>query len=252
MYAVSCSHHHANKQGEDSVLLDNDVDTSNIFVSNDDFEGKIDTNISNDSDAESGIPSQKELMEIKNLIADKLSGLKNNPLQQNVYGYGLTQDAVEVYLTINTQYWREEFKKTISDSPHIRFSGPSAPTPIAELVDSISRPSTVRLQPDRTSFPADSEYATFTLTNEDERDITFGVPYIVAYMDSHGNWYELPLSGIWNDMGIQLKQTGKYIIKAHLNPRLNKNKPGTYRLYKQIRFDDDKDKVWLMTEFRLD
>nr|WP_290457124.1 hypothetical protein [uncultured Muribaculum sp.] len=53
-------------------------------------------------------------------------------------------------------------------------------------------------------------------------------------------------------MRIVIKPTGKYTIKAALNPKLNRNKPGTYRLYKQIQFADKQAPVWLMTEFRLE
>lgn len=90
------------------------------------------------------------------------------------------------------------------------------------------------------------------LSNDSKENIEFGVKYIIGFKGADNQWYRLPHPGIWQDMGIVLMPSGKYEIKAAMNPRLNNNKAGTYRLYKQIRLDGNKDNVWLMTEFQLD
>lgn len=197
-------------------------------------------------------PSERELIELSDFISGRLEQLKNNPLRQNVWGIGVLIDAVEVSLAINTPYWRNEFRKCVSNSPLIVFEGPSELKPISELIDSVTELPTVKLQPDSTRFSVDSEFATFTLINESENNIDFGVKYIIGFKNADGIWYRLPNSGIWADMGITLLPTGKYEIKVALHPKLNKNKPGIYRLYKQIRFAEEKNQVWLMTEFRLE
>ena len=120
------------------------------------------------------------------------------------------------------------------------------------MVDSVVELQTVTLQPDSSSFSVNSGVAAFTLTNDSERDIEFGIRYLIGFKGSDGIWYKLPHPGIWEDMGIIIKPTGKYTIMAALNPKLNRNKPGTYRLYKQIQFADKQAPVWLMTEFRLE
>ncbi len=195
--------------------------------------------------------SAKELTELQNLISDRLQRLDNNPLQQNVWGCGVLADAVEVSLAINTPYWQAEFKKYISDSPNIMFAGPSTPQPVSERVDSTTELADIRLRPDSASFSIDSDYATFTLENDSRENITFGVDYIVGFRGADKRWYRLPHPGIWNDLGITLLPTGRYSIKAALNPGLNKNRPGTYRLYKQIQYEGEKGRYWLMTEFEL-
>ncbi len=197
-------------------------------------------------------PSEKELKELQTMILDRLQQLKGNPLQANTYAVGLLPDAVEVYLEINTAYWQNEFRKNISKSPYVKFSGDSKPTPISEIVDSIVKPSDITLRPDKHSFPANSKSASFTLTNDSENNISFGEYYIVGYRGEDGKWYRLPHPGMWNDIGIELKPTGKYTFEAALTPLLNNNQPGVYRLYKYIRFEGEKSKKWLMTEFVLE
>lgn len=212
---------------------------------------EVDTFATNDTVKVAHKPSAKELEELHDSISYRLEQLKNNPLQQNVWGIALLIDAVEVSLAINTPHWRNEFRKHISNSPYINFDGPTKSTPISELVDSVTEPATVKLRPDSTSFSVNSSFATFVLTNDSDREIVFGVDYIVGFKAGDGIWYKLPHPGIWLDMGITLLPAGKYAIKAALNPKLNNNKPGIYRLYKQIRFDGDKERLWLMTEFKL-
>lgn len=195
----------------------------------------------------------KELENLQNLISDRLQQLdKNNPLCRNVWGCGVLIDGVQVSMAINTPYWQGEFRKYISDSPYIKFDGPSRPKAIAEIVDSVSELPGVRLRPDSVSFPVGSEYAMFTLENGSDRNLDFGVDYIVGYLGADGVWYRLPNPGFWYSLGIYLKPTGRYGIKASLHPALNRNRPGTYRLYKKVSFEGEKDFKWLMTEFILD
>lgn len=206
-----------------------------------------------DSVAVPATPTAKELENLQNLISDKLQQLdKSNSLCQNVWGCGIIADGVQVSMAINTAYWQSEFRKYISDSPYIKFDGPSKPKAIAEIVDSVSELPGVRLRPESASFPVGSGYAMFTLENDSDRDIDFGVDYIVGYLGADGIWYRLPNPGFWNSLGITLKPTGRYEIKASLHPALNRNTPGTYRLYKNVRFDGEKEYQWLMTEFVLE
>lgn len=155
-------------------------------------------------------------------------------------------------MAINTPFWRNEFRQEVSNSPYIIFDGPSKPQPISSIVDSVAEFTTIKLQPDSSHFSVKSSFATITLTNDSDKNIDFGVKYIIGFKDTDGLWYQLPQPGFWPDMGITLMPTGKGAIKAALNPKLNNNNPGIYRLYKQIRLEGEKKKVWLMTEFILE
>ena len=56
---------------------------------------------------------------------------------------------------------------------------------------------------------------------------------------------------MWHDIGIELKPTGKHTFEAALTRNLNNTQPGVYRLYKSVRLEGEKQKIWLMTEFVL-
>lgn len=249
---LGCGRHAKMLHDETDTAVDDTVLTDDsISLSIPPAESKADTLAKNDTVMVSHNPSAKELKELKDSISDRLRKLKGKPLQSNVWGIAVLADAVEVSLAINTPHWRDEFRQYVSDSPHIVFDGPSKPTPISELIDAVAEVSTVKLLPDSSSYSVKSTFATFTLSNDSRQSIDFGVEYIVAFKDTDGVWYRLPHPGIWNDLGITLLPDGKYTIKAALNPRLNNNRPGIYRLYKQIRFDGEKTHLWLMTEFTL-
>ncbi|MDE6341423.1 MAG: hypothetical protein K2K93_03815 [Muribaculaceae bacterium] len=246
----SCSHRNDNAGSKAHTTIEHPADTCGMPQQSA-AAGLEDDTIPSGKDGATTPPSAKELRELVDYITERLTSLKGNPLQQNVWGIGVGVDGVEVSMAINTPYWQNEFRKNISDSPYIVFSGQNRPTRIAELVDSVAEFPSLTLKPDCTSFPIDAEYATFTLSNDGDCNISFGERYIIGYRDQSGIWYELPQTGICHDVGIELKPTGKYPFKAALNPRLNNNTPGTYRLYKQIRLEDNDDKVWIMTEFML-
>lgn len=253
MYFVSCNYRSDRHQGKsettnaDTILTNNQQSLAPI--------PKIETDtlpLHNDATTYSANPSAKELEELYNLISDRLGHMKDNPLQQNVWGVAILANSVQVSMAINSPYWQNEFRKNISSSPNIEFDGPSKLQPVSELVDSVTESATIKLRPDSSSFSVNSKYVTFTLTNDSKTNIDFGVKYIIGVKGSDNHWYKLPHPGIWNDMGIILMPTGKFQIKAAMNPKLNHNKSGTYRLYKQVRLDGEKDDMWLMTEFQLD
>ena len=231
---------------EDSITVVDSAQSTSYLDKECDSVFKADTITTHKS------PSEKELKDLQSLILDRLKEIKGNPLQPNIYGIGLLPDAVEVYLEINTTYWQKEFRKSISNSPYIKFSGDSKPTPISELVESVVEINKVKLLPDEPSFAVNSKSASFTLTNESESNICFGEYYLIGYKGNDGLWYRLPNPGMWHDIGIELKPTGKHTFEAALTPSLNNNPPGVYRLYKSIRFEGEKQKIWLMTEFVLE
>lgn len=252
VYISSCNNRKDNHTVEKETSQVDITHAIDSFPSIEFSEQEYDSILNPDSISKPHPPSELELKELQTLILDRLRQLKGNPLQANIYGIGLLPDAVEVYLEINIIYWQNEFRKNISNSSYVKFSGDSKPTPISEIVDSIIKPSNITLRPDKPSFPANSKFASFTLTNESENNINFGEYYIVGYKGKDGKWYRLPNPGMYNDIGIELKPTGKHTFDASLTPLLNNNQPGVYRLYKSIRFEGEKKKVWLMTEFNLE
>lgn len=250
---VSCNYRSDAHKGENDAIIADTIMSNNLSpmasfpnIETDTFQ------LDNDTITYASKPSAKALEELQNLVLNKLEHLENNPLQQNVWGISVLANSVVVFMAINSPYWQSEFRKNISTSPYIEFDGPSEPTPISELVDTIIEQSEIRLLPDSSSFSINSKFVIFTLTNDSKENIEFGVKYIIGFKGTDNQWYRLPHPGIWEDMEIVLMPSEKYEIKAAMNPRLNNNKAGKYRLYKQIRLDGKKDDVWLMTEFQLD
>lgn len=251
VYLTCCNKRADNDRDINRQITEDSIQASDSVQLTSAIEKESDPILKSDTITTHRTPSEKELKDLQSLILERLQEIKGNPLQPNICGIGLLPDAVEVYLEINTKYWQNEFRKSISNSPYIKFSGDSKPTPISELVDSVVELNNVKLLPDKPSFSVNLKSASFTLTNESDTTISFGEYYLIGYKGNDGLWYRLPNPGMWNDIGIELKPTGKYAFEANLTPSLNNNQPGVYRLYKQIRFEGEKQKIWLMTEFIL-
>lgn len=200
----------------------------------------------------SGIGKRVNLEKLSEQIWSRRNELgRKNPLYYNCAGSAVEQDAVVIYLAINTPYWQEQFRRQISDSPFIRFEGPDKPEKITIQAEADSRKDSLYLLPDYTVYSTETETVTFTLYNENEhRVLTFGSQYIVARQAADGQWYRLPHLGIWNDMAYGLAK-GKDTFRVAMNPVLNRNKPGIYRLYKKVSFSGEQRSFWLMAEFRL-
>lgn len=200
----------------------------------------------------SGIGKRVNLEQLSEQIWSRRNELgRKNPLYYNCAGSAVEQDAVVIYLAINTPYWQEQFRRQISDSPFIRFEGPDKPERITIQAEADSRKDSLFLLPDYTVYSTETETVTFTLYNENEhRVLTFGSQYIVVRQADNGQWYRLPHLGIWNDMAYGLAK-GQDTFRVAMNPVLNRNKPGIYRLYKKVSFSGERKSFWLMAEFRL-
>lgn len=208
--------------------------------------------ISNE-DCESEPPTEQDLCRLSDTIAKKFEALpSDNPLRQNVWGWGVARNHVDIYVHENTPYWQKKFRNDVCDSKHLHFDGPKGPEKINIEARTNIEADSISLYPNAGSFPADSEKISFTLRNDNSRQLQFGVSYVVACRGEDGNWYDMPTEGIWNDMGICLNKGGSHRFDVRMRPFLNNNKPGTYRLYKEVRFDGDKDYFWIMSEFRLE
>lgn len=205
-----------------------------------------------DNESQGNPLSQKELKCLMESISSKWKALeKDNPLYQNIYKISLNERTITVGLLINTSYWQHQFSKELYESPYIEFVGSSSSIPVKTVVDSIVNIPGISLNADKTFYHTTSETATFTLSNETDREITFGTFYIVGYQGDDGIWYMLPNDGVWEDSLLGVDPHGSYSMTVDLHPQLNQLKAGTYRFYKQIAIQGKRAKVWIMTEFQL-
>lgn len=206
-----------------------------------------------EEDCESGPPTAQELSRLSDTISKNFEALtSDNPLCQNVWGWGVARDHVDIYVFVNTPYWQKKFRNDVCDSKYLRFNGPKGHKKISIEARTNIEADSISLSPNANSFPADSEKVSFTLRNDNSRQLQFGVSYVVACRGEDGDWYDLPTEGFWNSVGISLNKGGSHSFDVTMRPLLNNNKPGTYRLYKEVRFDGDKDYFWIMSEFRLE
>lgn len=192
-----------------------------------------------------------DLDSLHDYVSRKLSALKGNPLAHNIYATSLGEDAVIIHLSINTEYWRGQFRRLVTASPHIKFEGNSKPTKVDIKPEQLYQGDSISLVLGKSTYPVTEEEIGFVVTNIGERSILFGEDNMVAYPGEDGNWYRLPNPGVWHDIGYGLGKGGSRSFSARLHPGLNRNKPGTYRLYKKFRFENEKSHQWLMTEFNL-
>ncbi|MCI8997388.1 MAG: hypothetical protein HFJ95_00125 [Muribaculaceae bacterium] len=237
---------------ENEQKLSQSVDTFDTAPV-DTLEAPLSESVISEEACESEPPTQQELSRLGDTIAKKFEALAaDNPLRQNVWGWGVAQNHVDIYVHVNTPYWQKKFRNDICDSKYLHFDGPKGPKKINIEARTNIEVDSISLSPDASSFPADSEKVSFTLRNNNSRQLQFGVSYVVACRGEDGNWYDMPTEGFWNDMGIGLNKGGSHSFDVTMRPLLNNNKPGIYRLYKEVRFDGDKDYFWIMTEFRLE
>ena len=178
---VSCTYRSDTHKGENDTIAVDTILSNNLSPMVSDTNLEADTfPLDNDTISYASKPTAKELEELQNLISNRLEHLENNPLQQNVWGISVLANSVLVSMAINSAYWQSEFRKNISTSPYIEFDGPSEPTLISELVDTIIEQSEIKLLPDSSSFSINSKFVTFTLSNDSKANIEFGVKYIIG------------------------------------------------------------------------
>lgn len=79
----------------------------------------------------------------------------------------------------------------------------------------------------------------------------FGEPYNVVRKEGD-RWVFLYDGGAWTDLGHGLTQGSTFHFKARLRPIVNDNKPGVYKVIKEIGFDGSPQKWFMSAEFRIE
>lgn len=80
-----------------------------------------------------------------------------------------------------------------------------------------------------------------SLNNNNSKVLFLGENYMVARKEDN-QWLLLNGNNAWTDIGIEVRQGKKYQFAANLYPLFNDNKPGYYRVYKEIVFYNSKEK----------
>ena len=109
----------------------------------------------------------------------------------------------------------------------------------------------VTMQTEQSVYPVGTEVVSVALTNGNLRSLFFGEPYNVLRKEGN-RWVFLYDGDAWKDLGYGLTQGGTFHFKARLHPIVNDNKPGIYKVIKEIGFDGSSQKWFMGAEFRIE
>ena len=195
--------------------------------------------------------TEQELQKIQNELRKRYarSEIEGTRLDGNISGSGIKGNHLVVNLCLNSPEARAVFRKKVMDSPAIRFEGPIEPTPNNQRYTSDTLG--IHLYPEFSAYPYTAHTATFVLFNQSDHEIGCGDPYRITYENQHGVWRTLPINTNFHCVGYIIKPGKQFLFKAHLNPNVLPNRPGRYRFFYEVELTDKKQKIMLMTEFRL-
>ncbi len=204
--------------------------------------------------------SDKEYEAIQDSIWKRRKALETmnpkDPLVLNIIGSGIGNNGIRVDLSVNTPYWRQQFREKILNSPAIHFRGPEHPEEIeiSNLADAAVQDSLgIFLQPEYSVFPIDGNNNHMMLYNRAGAMIWFGADYIIGYQGPDGKWYYLPGLENWTGEGYGVDNDNEgYKLDIQLLPELNRIRPGVFRYYKSIDIEErPQPTVFLVSEFRV-
>ena len=174
--------------------------------------------------------TEQELQKIQNELRKRYarSEIEGTRLDGNISGSGIKGN----HLVVN-----------------LCFEGPIEPTPNNQRYTSDTLG--IHLYPEFSAYPYTAHTATFVLFNQSDHEIGCGDPYRITYENQHGVWRTLPINTNFHCVGYIIKPGKQFLFKAHLNPNVLPNRPGRYRFFYEVELTDKKQKIMLMTEFRL-
>lgn len=157
-------------------------------------------------------------------------------------------DTIFVMLMNDSPRFREMFRRKVlnySAVSHGRFTGPCQLTETT-YADTLQ----IRMRTERRTYPVGRETVSVILTNGSDKALFFGEDYQVARKEG-AHWTLLYANTSWKDIGLGLEPGGEYRFDALLYPVVNDNRPGIYKVVKEISFSGEK-KKWLMSaEFEI-
>lgn len=195
--------------------------------------------------------TEQELQKIQNELRERYvrSEIKGTRLDGNIQAWSIIGNYLVVQLCLNSPEARAIFREKIMDSPAVRFEGDTEPTPNNQRYTSDTLG--IHLYPEFSAYPYTAHTATFVLFNQSDHEIEFGEHYRITYEDKQGVWRELPIHTIFNSIAYSIQPGKQFLFKADLNPNVLPNRPGRYRFFYEIELMDKRQKIRLMTEFRL-
>ena len=139
----------------------------------------------------------------------------------------------------NSHHFQEMFRRKVVNYSAVNHGRvqPATPFTAPAFLDTLQ----ISMKTDKAFYPIDTKSVSMSLNNNNSKVLFLGEDYMVARKEDN-QWLLLNGNNAWTDIGIEVRQGKKYQFAANLYPLFNDNKPGYYRVYKEIVFYNSKEK----------
>lgn len=132
----------------------------------------------------------------------------------------------------NSQHFQEMFRRKVVNYSAVNHGRvqPATPFTAPAFLDTLQ----ISMKTDKAFYPIDTKSVSMSLNNNNSKVLFLGEDYMVARKEDN-QWLLLNGNNAWTDIGIEVRQGKISICSKSLSP-FNDNKPGYYRVYKEIVF----------------
>lgn len=183
---------------------------------------------------------------------DKNAKTPNDTTARNIHSTWIQNDdgdTIFVGLMNNTPRYQEMFRRRVVSYSAVSHGKIQQDIPFIQPTSSDTM--RITMQTEHSVYPVGTETISVELANGNSKDLFFGERYNVARKEGN-RWILLHDGGAWNDLGHGLGQGGTYLFTARLRPIVNDNKPGIYKVVKEIGFKGSSQKWFMGAEFKIE
>lgn len=205
--------------------------------------------------AEFELVDKKGVEKLRQQIDDywgKNAKISNDTTARNIHSTWIQNDdgdTIFVGLMNNTPHYQEMFRKRVVSYSAVSHGKIQQGIPFIQPTSSDTM--RITMQTEHSVYPVGTETISVELANGNSKDLFLGERYNVARKEGN-RWILLHDGGAWNDIGYGLGQGDAHLFTARLRPIVNDNKPGTYKVVKEIGFKGSSQKWFMGAEFRIE
>lgn len=205
--------------------------------------------------AEFELVDKKGVEKLRQQIDDywgKNAKISNDTTARNIHSTWIQNDdgdTIFVGLMNNTPHYQEMFRKRVVSYSAVSHGKIQQGIPFIQPTSSDTM--RITMQTEHSVYPVGTETISVKLANGNSKDLFFGERYNVVRKEGN-RWILLHDGGAWNDIGYGLGQGDAHLFTARLRPIVNDNKPGTYKVVKEIGFKGSSQKWYMGAEFRIE
>lgn len=205
--------------------------------------------------AEFELVDKKGVEKLRQQIDDywgKNAKISNDTTARNIHSTWIQNDdgdTIFVGLMNNTPHYQEMFRKRVVSYSAVSHGKIQQGIPFIQPTSSDTM--RITMQTEHSVYPVGTETISVELANGNSKDLFFGERYNVVRKEGN-RWILLHDGGAWNDIGYGLGQGDAHLFTARLRPIVNDNKPGTYKVVKEIGFKGSSQKWYMGAEFRIE